>query len=206
MSTVDRVSGDWYLKSLNGNVYIDARDGQGTVSVHGDLVVIGSQTNIGSVETLITDNVITLAANVTTGTPVLDAGIDVRRGEENTVGIRWIESLDRWQLTNDGLFYGNIMIRVEDDQHPRLGGDLFVNGYGIQSTAYQNIKFSPGVDSGLEITETEVTGIITVVPGATILVAETPGDGQSGLYVTNSASNNEELITKRKAIIYSLVL
>jgi hypothetical protein len=204
MSTVDRVSGDWYLKSLNGNVYIDARAGQGTVSVYGDLVVIGSQTNIGSIETLIADNVITLAANVTTGTPVLDAGIDVLRGEENTVGIRWIESIDRWQLTNDGLYYGNIMIRLEDDQYPRLGGDLFVNGFVIRSDDNQNIKLSPGAAAGIEIAE--ITGNVEPFPGTTIMYAKEPGNGQAGLYVTNSVSNNEELITKRKAVIYSLVL
>jgi hypothetical protein len=53
MATVDRVSGDWYLTSLSGNIYIEASGGAGVTNILGDLVVIGRQTNLGSIETII---------------------------------------------------------------------------------------------------------------------------------------------------------
>jgi hypothetical protein len=210
MATVDRVSGDWFLKSLGGNIYIDAAGGTGTTSIFGNLVVIGSQTNIGSIETLISDNIITLSANVTSGEPVLNAGIEVRRGDQPTVGFRWNEEVDRWQATADGSFWGNLMIRVKDDPDPHLGGNLYVDGYEIRSDANVNIVLNPGysIDSmpnaGIEIKQ--IDNDLAPVSGATVVSARAPGNGHAGLYVTNTKSNNEELITKRKAVIYSLVL
>lgn len=204
MSTVDRVSGDWYLKSLNGNVYIDASNGNGTTTITGDLHVIGRQTNIGSVETLITDNIITLAANVANGSPILNAGIEVRRGNQPTVAFRWNETIDRWELTNDGVVYKPMMSGLAADTDPHLGGNLSVNGYAIQSNNNQNIVFRPGANAGLEITNTN--GSVTARANATVIVAREPKSGESGLFVTNSVSLDEELITKRKALAYSLVL
>lgn len=204
MSTVDRVSGDWYLKSLNGDIYIDARGGNGVVNIAGDLIVTGSQTSIGSVNTLVADNIITLCAEVTTGTPVLNAGIEVKRGDEPTVGFRWTESVGKWQLSEDGSYYGNLLIRVQDDANPRLGGELYTDGFHIRSVTDQNIVLHPGPNSGVELKE--IVGNTAPVLNSTVLTAQTPGAGRAGLYVTNFVSNNEELITKRKSLIYSLVL
>lgn len=210
MATVDRVSGDWFLKSLGGNIYIDAAGGTGTTSIFGNLVVIGSQTNIGSIETLISDNIITLSANVTSGEPTLNAGIEVRRGDRPTVGFRWDEQLDRWQATTDGSYWGNLMVRVRDDSDPHLGGNLYVDGYEIRSDANINIVLQPGYlsgsppNAGIEIKQ--IDRDLAAVGNATVLSARSPGNGHAGLYVTNTKSNNQELITKRKAVVYSLIL
>ena len=59
-------------------------------------------------------------------------------------------------------------------------------------------------DSGIEIKQ--IDNDLAEVSGATVVSARAPGNGHAGLYVTNTKSNNEELITKRKAVIYSLVL
>ena len=202
MTTVDRTRGDWYLKSINGNIFIEAAGGAGTTSIFGNLVVIGSQTNIGSVNTYISDNIITLCANVTTGIPYLDAGIEVRRGAEPTVSFIWNETVDRWQITTDGIFWGNLMVRVKDDPDPHLGGNLYTDGYTITSNPGENIIFASA--ESIEIRHS--SNIATRVDGATIIAARPPGAGHAGLYVTNSKSDNEELITKRKSIVYSLVL
>lgn len=208
MATVNRAFGDLYIKSLNGNVYIDAQGGNGVTTIHGNLLVIGKQTNIGSIETIVSDNIITLAANVTTGTPTLDAGIEVRRGDEPTAALHWKEAVDRWQVS-DGYFFSNIMIRVKDDPDPHLGGALNVNDFPIYSHPNTNIVLWPGKNvndstAGLEIKITQ--NLMTPVANAVVLSAGIHGYGKSGLYVTNSVSDNEELITKRKAVVYSLVL
>lgn len=204
MSSADRFSGDYYLTSINGNVYITANQGLGTTVISGNLLVMGKQTNIGSVETLISDNIITLAANVS-GAPILDAGIEVRRGTEPNVSLRWTESIDRWQLTNDGSYFANIMIRVEDDPDPHLGGNLWTNGYEIRSDTGENIRLNPGLGSaGLEIKQT--TGLLNNQPGHIVVYAKEPAQGGSGIYTSNSERNDQELITKHRALVYSLVL
>lgn len=204
MSSADRFSGDYYLTSINGNVYITAKQGLGTTVISGNLLVMGKQTNIGSVETLISDNIITLAANVS-GVPILDAGIEVRRGTEPNVALRWTESVDRWQLTNDGSYFSNIMIRVEDDNDPHLGGNLWTNGYEIRSYTGENIRLNPGLgSSGLEIKQT--TGSLNSQSGYTLVYAKEPNLGGSGIYTSNNEKTDQELITKHRALVYSLVL
>jgi hypothetical protein len=204
MSTVDRVSGDWYLKSLNGDIYLDARGGNGVITLLGDVVVTGTQTSVGSVNTLLADNIITLCANITSGEPILNAGIEVLRGDEPAVGFLWVESIKKWQVSEDGLYYGNLLVRLQDDASPRLGGDLFTDGFHIRSVSNQNIVLHAGPNSGIEIKET--VGNATPELNSTILSARTPDLGKTGLYVTNFVSDNEELITKRKSLVYSLVL
>jgi hypothetical protein len=204
MSSVDRFSGDYYLKSINGNIYIDSKGGTGTTTITGNLIVVGSQTNIGSIETLISDNIITLAANVT-GQPVLNAGIEVRRGLEPTVGIRWNESIDRWQVTNDGSYYGNLMLRVEDDPDPHLGGNLWVETYDMRSQVGTNINFNPGLGTA-GVTLPVITGTLAAESGKVVLYARAPDASGSGIYVSNSDKTHQELITKHRAVVYSLVL
>lgn len=203
MPTVNRSVGDWYLKSLNGNIFIDANNGQGTTTINGNLYVVGHQTNVGSVETLITDSIITLSANVT-GEPVLNAGIEVRRGNQPTVAIRWNEQLDVWESTVDGVTYKPFLSGLISDPSPGLGGNLSVNGYTIQSGNNQNIIFKPGDSAGIEIKYTN--GAVPAKANAVVLYAKEPSNGQSGLYISNSVVLDEELITKRKALVYSLVL
>jgi len=210
MSTVDRVSGDWYLKSLSGNIYIEPRGGTGVTSILGDLVVVGRQTNLGTIETIISDNIITLCANITEGTPVLDAGIEVKRGDELPVAFKWNETIDKWQVTSNGLTYSNLMVRVQDDPDPHLGGHLYLNGFEIRSRLNENIVLVPGynpdnesANSGIEIQQ--INRDIDPKVEATIMYAKIPGEGHAGLYVSNSKSVHEELITKRKSIIYSLI-
>ncbi len=211
MSTVDRVSGDWYLKSLSGNIYIEARGGTGVTNILGDLVVVGRQTNLGTIETVISDNVLTLCANITEGQPVLDAGIEVRRGDELTVSFKWNESIDKWQVTSDGLTFSNLMVRVQDDPDPHLGGHLYLNGFELRSRVNENIVLVPGYDtnnetvnSGIEIRQ--INRALDPKIDSTVMYAKEPGPGHAGVYVSNSKSVDEELITKRKAVIYSLIL
>jgi hypothetical protein len=208
MTTVNRAFGDLYIKSLNGNVYIDAQSGNGVTTIHGNLLVIGKQTNIGSIETIISDNIITLAANVTSGTPVLDAGLEVRRGDEPNSALQWIETFKRWRVF-DGSHWANVMIRVEDDPDPHLGGPLNVNNFPIYSHPDKNIVLWPGKQNdestaGIEIKYSNKK--MNIAANAVVLSSMVPSNGKTGLYVTNTVSDNEELITKRKSVVYSLVL
>lgn len=228
MSSTDRISGNYNLKTLNGDINLIANSGIGTTTIYGNLVVIGTQSSIQSIDTLISDNIITLSAGVINGQPVLNAGIEVKRGDEPTVAFRWTESVKRWQLTNDGSYYGNIMVRVQDDPDPHLGGNLYVNGYDIRSEYGKNIVLRPGYNPnqtlGFSSTDYDlycfdaenednggvqlsiICGVVEAVPGYITFYARSPLGGGSGMYVANDLHNAEELITTRRALVFSLVL
>lgn len=90
-------------------VYSDLmRINQSTVEILGDLLVSGTTTTVNSTEVDIADNQLTLNSNVT-GSPGPDAFLTVERGDENNTSVRWNESTDQWELTNDGTNYGAIV-------------------------------------------------------------------------------------------------
>ena len=178
------------------------------VVINGNLTVIGVHSTIESTNTVIYDNIITLNAETApTATPTLNAGIEVDRGNQPTVTLQWSESVHRWQITNNGSLFEDIMTKVVDDPAPQLGGNLNVNGWTITSTA-NNIILAPAantqINSALQLQELNAP-ITAAIPGFGLLAAGVPGGGQTGLYVTNSAVSNFELVTKKKAIIYALI-
>jgi len=208
MSSYDRINSDYYLDTLEGSVFVTADRGFGSIVLRGNVVIIGKLTDVKSIDTEITDNIIVLNSG-TVATPYLDSGIDVRRGTSPTVGVHWNESIDRWQITNDGYNWGNIMTRVQDDPDPHLGGHLYVNGWEIRSEPPQHIELRPGWDGtqatkGIRIYNSTTSS--AAAANSTVIVSREPAAGQTGLYVSNSLVNDQELITKRKALVYALIL
>lgn len=81
----------------------------GDLTVTGDLTVNGTVTTVNSETVTIADNMILLNSNAT-GTPTENAGIEVERGDSANVQLRWNESTDKWQVTEDGTNYVNIAL------------------------------------------------------------------------------------------------
>ena len=79
----------------------------GNLQVNGNLQVDGTQTTINTATLNIADNEITLNSDVT-GNPTSNAGIEVERGTGTNTKIRWNESNDKWEFTNDGSAYNNL--------------------------------------------------------------------------------------------------
>ena len=193
------------VKKLNTSYTIDTTD----VIITGNLTVQGSQTAIQTTNTSLQDNIIVLndgelGSGVTLGT----AGVLINRGLSANVVLRWNETVDRWQITNDGSIYANILsttsgsaalTSVSDDLAPTLGGNLNTNGYTILANV-GNLKF----DGNIQINNTAVAP--TAVTGATVVYAATPGAGASGVFVVNGEAVNEELITKKRAFAFSILL
>lgn len=193
------------VKKLNTSYTIDTTD----VIITGNLTVQGSQTAIQTTNTSLKDNIIVLndgelGSGVTLGT----AGVLINRGLSANVVLRWNETVDRWQITNDGSIYANILsttsgsaalTSVSDDLAPTLGGNLNTNGYTILANV-GNLKF----DGNIQINNTAVAP--TAVTGATVVYAATPGAGASGVFVVNGEAVNEELITKKRAFAFSILL
>jgi hypothetical protein len=99
--------------SLSGNgtgkVYLnDNTEVGGNLTVTGNLSVGGTVTTINSETISLADNIIDLNSNFTTGNPTENSGIRVVRGDEANVQVRWNETADKWQFTNDGSVFSDI--------------------------------------------------------------------------------------------------
>jgi hypothetical protein len=80
----------------------------GDLTVTGNLTISGNTTFVQTEVLSIFDNIIDLNSNFTTGTPTENAGIRIIRGDLNASQLRWNETSDYWQFTNDGTNYSNV--------------------------------------------------------------------------------------------------
>jgi hypothetical protein len=74
------------------------------LNVGGNLNVTGTINSVNTTQVNIVDNKINLNTDFT-GTPTVNAGIRVERGDAADVELLWNESSDNWTLTNDGTNY-----------------------------------------------------------------------------------------------------
>ena len=98
------------------------------LTVTGDLTVSGTTTTVNTETILLADNIITLNSNYTGSTPSENGGIEIERGTIDNAVLRWNETSDRWEFTNDGgTTYYNIPISTEYNNytHPTHPGDDF---------------------------------------------------------------------------------
>ena len=78
-----------------------------------DLTVHGTTLTKDTQQVNIGDNIMVLNAEEA-GTPTDNAGIEVERGTSTNTSLRWNESTDRWQFTNDGTNYKNLAVDTDD--------------------------------------------------------------------------------------------
>lgn len=186
MAVTKRISGNYTLSSTNagGNDQFTITN-FATITIDGNLVVLGNTINVDTVSVNLGDNVITLNTNLAqTAPPTLNAGVQINRGLSPNVWLLWNETIKNWQITNNGTIYGNIATNL----------NTISNVYGDPS---------PSLSANLNISG--VTLYTNSTKGSVQLFANTASSGGSGIYVTNTLKNNAELITKAKAVAYSFV-
>jgi hypothetical protein len=92
----------------NTGILTLASDGVATFSsgvvIEGDLTVNGDVVTLNTTTLTVEDNIILLNKNVT-GSPTLDAGLEVKRGTSANVKLMYDEGTDQWKFTNDGSTY-----------------------------------------------------------------------------------------------------
>jgi hypothetical protein len=208
MATIKRLNSDYTIDTTaNGaaNVYVNTN----TVTINGDLIVAGQTTSITTTNTTLADNIIVLnkgeqGAGVTKGF----AGIEIDRGTQANVQLRWNESYLKWQIT-DGTTIGNLaaysnftfISNVIQDPTPWLGGNLNTRGFTIYSNFNRNVL----IDSPMQFITRSNIAVSTVDSGNVVVYSNAVSGGGSGIYVANSTGADQELVTKRKAIVYALI-
>lgn len=207
MALNKRINTSYTLKTINASdsVTMDTS----LVTITGNLIVLGSQAAISTTNTTLFDNIITLNAGLSPGiAPTLNAGIEVDRGTQANVQLRWNESLLKWQITTDGTAYGNIAVatgsgialtNLSQDTAPQLGGNLDVQNYQIYSSTSNYIVHTDNV--AIATTTTAPSAL----SGNTVIYTSTAGGGGSGLYTVQSNGSTNELASKSAAIKYSII-
>lgn len=198
MSLTKRISGDYNIVSVGASDNVSITTD--TVTINGNLVVSGDTTTISTTNSAITDNIIVLNDGESgAGVTATYAGILVDRGSSANVTLRWNESIDKWQLTEDGSTYSNIatstgagfITQVSDDTSPTLGGNLDVGGYALTGT---NLVLDPTGNITLS-SNVQFVGTSTVT-----VTAATAGAGGTGLF-----ADSAELVNKTKARKFAII-
>ena len=189
MSTVKNINGNYTVTTQNaGAMTINTS----VLTVNGNLVVTGNTMSINSTNTTIWDNIITL--NGGTGpstTPTQNAGIEVDRGIMANSRVLWNETVKSWQITNDGVTYGNIATNPLQTQ-------LNMNGFAIVDTTRAFIQLNSNVALPM------VNAAPLAISGNVVVYAQTPNSGGSGLYV-NNGTTTAELATTTAAVKYGII-
>ena len=176
MSTTKRISGNYTIQTLNPNDQINLQ--ANAVIINGNLFVTGNSQTVSTTNSAISDNLITLNHGLSNSAPPnpLGAAIEVDRGTQANV------QMQAWQASNDGVTYKYILLgtgttaNLYNDPAPTLSANLNLNGHTI---------YSPD--------------------GSVQLFANTAQSGGSGLYVTNTQATGAELVTKSKAVAFSII-
>jgi len=101
--TVSEGSTNLYFTDARADARITNALG-GNVTITGDLTVNGTTTTVDSNVVNIADSIITLNSDET-GTPSQNGGIEIERGTSTNVQLRFNETSDAWEFTNDGTTY-----------------------------------------------------------------------------------------------------
>ena len=141
--------------SLSGNgtgkVYLnDNAEVNGNLVVTGNFTVSGTTTSVNTETISLADNIIDLNSDFTTGTPTENSGIRVVRGDSNAVQVRWNESTDKWEFTNDGTTYSP----MASNDSPTFTGTVTIPA-GASISGYAPIS-SPTFTGAVTVAESGV--------------------------------------------------
>ena len=172
-----------------------------TVTVAGNLTVTGTTTTVNSTTVNIGDNIIVLNSDET-GTPSQDGGIEIERGTSTNVALKFDETSNRWEFTNDGSTYYNIPISSEYNNyaHPTDGFDATTPTLGTWEVITEIIVTDEGhieqngITTGTINTVSASSTLAGLVELATITEVKTGTDTAravtpAGLAALNYAAN-----------------
>lgn len=196
-------------KNTSGDLTLTGNNGAATLTVnYSNTVFNGSLTYTGNLTTV--DDFIVVAAN-NTGTVTdmgLLAGINVANGQY--AGLRFDATLNVWQISSNvsGLgvgTYANILTTASSAN--AAGSDTQIQfNQGGAFGASGNLTFDYG-NNKLTMLGYQVFGNTATpanVANAVALYSNVTGSGGTGLYFT-SASANDELVSKSKAIVFAII-
>lgn len=174
----------WLRKDMSVIETDDKVEITGDVDITGNLYVEGSTITVDAESVVIKDNFIVVNSSNGSATSST-AGIEVERGASTNVQIRWNESTDKWQFTNDGSTFYDISSIVANSVElgTHTTGDYVENlsaGSGISISGGTGESSNPTISNSGVLSVNGNTGAITGIV--------TTSD--SGTVTSNMIANN----------------
>jgi len=116
-ATLDQLDSTQFLRSDEDDTMF------GSLIITGDLTVSGNTTYVDTETILLSDNIITLNSNFTSGTPSENAGWEVLRGSLATSSIQWDEGNDWFKLISAGVDLGRIITTADEGANNGFDAD-----------------------------------------------------------------------------------
>jgi hypothetical protein len=209
MTSYKRIDGDYYIQTIDPptqKVYIDT-----DTTVSGNLTVQGNLTYINVDELNVKDPFI-LVNSSNTGTYSSNSGLLTHRTASNFAGIRYNNTSAQWELSSSTDTTG-----LTGSWTPIATGSTVVPGGANTAVQFNDGSGAFGGNANLtfdyatsRLTLTGTAALAyqsappTSVANTATMVANTPGSGGTGIYSTNG-SDQDELISKSKAIVFSII-
>lgn len=151
------------------------------LNLTGDLTVSGTTTSINTETLTVDDNIIVLNNNAT-GAPSQNAGIEVERGSSDNVALRWNETSDKWEVTENGSTYAEIATVTYVDGQTITGLDDIGDVSTASAASGDFLKYngSAWVNDPINLgTDTVGNYVNDITAGTGVTVTHTPGEGSS---------------------------
>ena len=200
------------VKTTSGDYTITVANGLGLLTINADLDVVGNITYIDSTELKVTDPFITVAAN--NNGAIQSMGLVAQKTTTSFAGLRFNTVSGDWEISDsvdaNGAPISAYVTIASGNISTSPGAPVNSVQFNNAGTFGGNSKFTfDSANTKVGITGQLVLGNIATTPAATAnsaaLYNNTEGAGGTGVYV-RSTTVNDELISKRKALAYSLVL
>jgi len=200
------------VKTTSGDYTITVANGLGLLTINADLDVVGNITYIDSSELKVTDPFITVAAN--NNGAIQSMGLVAQKTTTTFAGLRFNTVSGDWEISDsvdaNGAPISAYVTIASGNISTSPGAPVNSVQFNNAGTFGGNSKFTfDSANTKVGITGQLVLGNIATTPAATAnsaaLYNATEGAGGTGVYV-RSTTVSDELISKRKALAYSLVL
>jgi hypothetical protein len=197
-------------KNTSGDLTMTGNGGLATLTInYANTIFNGSFTYTGNLTT--TDDFIIVAAN-NTGT-VTDMGLLAQTGPSGFAGLRFDTAANAWQISSSVFGNGAPISTYQNIAFGNVGipggnvRDIQINGGSNTLTANGSFQYDIA-NSQMTLVGYQTYGNIGYTPSyagnGVAVYNNTMGSGGTGLYVKNS-SVDDELVSKSKAIIYSII-
>ena len=208
MTSYKRIDGDYYIQTIDPptqKVYIDT-----DTTVTGNLTVQGNLTYINVDELNITDPFILLNAS-NTATYSANSGVLTHITSNTFAGIRYSDDSGQWEVSSTTsssgetgtwvpIATGNTVVPGGSNTAVQFNDNGTFGGNAAFAFDYANSQMS--LDGTLALVYNGATP--SSIANTATVTSDIPGSGGTGLYFNNN-SNQDELISKSKAIVFSII-
>jgi len=161
--------------------------------ISGNLTVNGTTVTVNTETVVVEDNIMVL--NVDAAKADIendkDSGIEIERGSLTNVQLRWNESVDKWQFTNDGTNYININENVSSADSWSTARTITLSG---DATGSVSIDGTQNVTLGITVandSHNHTASTLTFeLNDATDVTTSSPANGSFLKYVGNQWTND----------------